>query len=520
MRFPATYASLPGPQEATIKYASDLASFISEYLWLVQIHAYDIVTHNFFHTSWPTEWKCLADASSFNADDLMNLATDGIVKEQWPKSFQAFVQKCISLQLPRSVDLREFGGCLDACDDPVTRAHTAAAGMSRKKLYEVERFSNLILDHTFNSPFKDAITVIDVGAGQGYLTHRLTTKHPCVAVDFDQIQTVGSKARGNDIKRGKFKDSRMDMKSKEKLLVARKEVIYKTAHIDQESLKDIINELESDPECRFKDFALVGLHACGDLSATAMLNTFAACESVKILAVVPCCFNLLSEASETTDELDDNGNNARHLQSLCKSYNLKLGHTARNLACQNFDSFSKPIMESSLRNHYKRALLGALLSHFNLESETAEPERGPSTFDAIPAGEAELCSSSIEKKHHKFRLNKLSPEALAGPFIPYAKEAVECLGLSGKLDESHILQFTELASIQNSERENFVVHCVRSLMSRVVESFLLMDRYLWLTELNAKESLGIQFDMLNLFDLKESPRNMVFLAQKRKEAQS
>ncbi|ORY36677.1 hypothetical protein BCR33DRAFT_475038 [Rhizoclosmatium globosum] len=387
--------------------------------------------------------------------------------------------------------------------------------MSKKKLYEVERFSKLIIERLASSPYKDSTTVIDIGAGQGYLTHRLTTQHPCVAVDFDTIQTVGSTARGNDIRKGKFKDSRIDMKLKSKPQ-PRKPITYKTAHMNQDTLISLVKDLESDPECESKDFCLVGLHACGDLSATAMLTTFRDCESVKTIAVVPCCFNLLTTECETV-----HGSNqthfgfpiSKHIQSLSTIHSLSLPHTARNLACQNFDSFSAGTIESSLHNHYKRALLSALLAHYNLEAETQEPERGPSTFaSGAEEGQptAELCSSNIEKKYHKFRLNKLSPEALKGPFVPYAVEAVACLGLAGKLSREQIEEFATLERYKNAEREVFVVHCVRSLLARVVESLLLMDRYLFLSEMGK----DIRFEMRNLFDIGESPRNMVFIAEK------
>ncbi|KAJ3026760.1 UNVERIFIED_CONTAM: hypothetical protein HDU68_005106 [Siphonaria sp. JEL0065] len=329
--------------------------------------------------------------------------------------------------------------------------------MSRKKLYEVERFSNVILDYIATSAFKDSTTIIDIGAGQGYLTHRLTTGHPCVAVDFDQIQTVGSKSRGNDIKRGKFKDSRADMKAKTKR-TERNGILYKTAHINHETLTNLVHELEGDEDqCPLKDFMLVGLHACGDLSATAMLNTFQECVSVKMMAVVPCCFNLLSER-----DVFDHGE------------------------CSQF------------------------------ESETTEPERGPSTFDNTQEGEpvAELCNPAIERKYHKFRLNNLSQEALKGPFVPYAMESLKCLGLEGKLSLDQVAAFAVSEKYQNAEKESFVIHCVRSLLSRVVESFLLIDRFLALSEMN-DETESFEFDMLNLFDLEESPRNMVFLARRK-----
>ncbi|KAJ3070280.1 hypothetical protein HDU98_006696 [Podochytrium sp. JEL0797] len=519
MRLPPAFCTASPPfgphsDETIYSYVSELTQFLATHHWLASIHAYDISTHDFFQQTFPADWRTLADPETFDVDHFVELVKEGVVRDEWPDSFKTFVARCAELKLPRDVDLREFGECMEGCEVPVTLADTKAARMSQKKLYEVERFSNLILDRIAKSPFKDSATVIDVGAGQGYLTHRLATQHPCVAVDFDSIQTVGSKARGVDLSRGRFRDARKEAKWKGKPPV-RKEIVYKTARICQDTLTELVRDLETDGECTGKDLVLVGLHACGDLSATAMLNTFRDCEAVKMVAVVPCCFNLLTEA-RSVEDLDAGFPMSKTVRSLCNSHNLVLGHTARNLACLNFDSFSPASVRSSLYNHYKRALLGGLLSHFHLDTETLEPTRGPSMFDSLPKGEAELCSSSIERKFHKFRLNNVSQQAQKGPFVPYALEAVEVLGLKGQLFESQVVEFTRLSRYCNAEREIAVVHCVRSLLSRVLESLLLMDRFVALQEMNGEGNERVRFGMLNLFDLAESPRNMVFIAEREK----
>jgi hypothetical protein len=149
--------------------------------------------------------------------------------------------------------------------------------MSRKKLYEVERLSQFILSITksFQKRNND-ITIIDVGAGQGYLTHVLSLHHPCIALDFDTIQTSGAE---NRLKQRKITTAN---------------VTHKTIHISAESLCALLKELEQEkgPD---HVFVLVGLHSCGDLSSRAMIYPFMNTESCKALIVVPCCFNLLTE---------------------------------------------------------------------------------------------------------------------------------------------------------------------------------------------------------------------------------
>ncbi|KAI8618080.1 methyltransferase domain-containing protein [Chytriomyces sp. MP71] len=359
--------------------------------------------------------------------------------------------------------------------------------MSRKKLHEVSRLATLVLHTLEKSSYANTTIVIDVGAGQGYLTHRLAAAHACIAVDFDEIQTVGSKTRGRELQRGRIKDASAE----------RHEILYRTMRINEAGLVGLVEELGRESPEEWK-YALVGLHACGDLSANTMLGAFRTSKAIKMLAVVPCCFNLITEPNGNDDaSCNASGQHgfplSKHLTELCSAY-----------PCLS-------PLASSLHNHANRALLSALLLHFNLADETTEPTRGP-------AAENETRIPTPAGSHHKFRLNGLDAATLEGPFVPYAMEALVRLGLAGRVTEEEVRAFSELPKYANAENEVFIVHCVRSLLSRVVESLLLMDRALFLQEMEEDErgGDGMQWDMLNLFDLDVSPRNMVFVASKGK----
>ncbi|KAI8622580.1 methyltransferase domain-containing protein [Chytriomyces sp. MP71] len=516
LRLPADYPELDG-------YVRSLTQFLSEFQWLSSIHAYDSLSTDFWGRVWPAEWRRLADDGEFSAESMIALVKDGTVVDSWPSSLKRFAAQCRSLALPRNVIPAEFSpGVLDV-DAVIDQNATTATGMSRKKLHEVERFSNVISD--FVRASSDAgsshVRVVDVGAGQGYLTHRLSAEFPCVAVDFDQIQTVGSVARGQKIQKGKLNDVRkgtFDEARGDSVTDSRKEVIYRTIRIDAEKLTDLLRDLsdESDAET-CTDFMLVGLHACGDLSATAMIKTFEACDSVQLMAVVPCCFNLLTEPEDLVqlslcsyDRSREYGfPMSKDVADSMFAHNLSLGHKARNLSCQNFDRFDAAGIECNLTGHYKRSLLDALLWHFNLE-----PKAKAGTITSLPTSSNE----PRERKQHKFRLGKLPLEAFEGDFVAYATAALDRLGLAGCVAREEILAFTQLPQFVNAKRQIFVVHCVKSLLSRVLESLVLMDRYLAIIETGArlKERKGIDVEcrMLNLFDIGESPRNMVFLVRK------
>ncbi|KAJ3134530.1 hypothetical protein HK100_003522 [Physocladia obscura] len=520
---------------AAKKYAAELAKFLStpQYLSLATVHTYDMVVDDFFSNSLPAEWRSLADLDKFNQTDFVTLIKEGAIAKQWPDSFKTFAQDCLKLALPRAVDLSgDFGECLNGVDALIERKDTVSAGMSRKKLYEVERFSKVIIDMIENSDHQESTTIIDIGAGQGYLTHRLTTCRPCVAIDFDQIQTVGSKKRGADIKKGKFGDTRHSNFSNKKS-APRKEIIYKTLNVDAESLQNLVSDLSSSNSIDGSDtnFMLVGLHACGDLSSSAILGAFQKCPEVKFVAIVPCCYNLLTEPVQPlenplsvppkTTATTFGFPISTHVRELCATHHLTLGHKARNLACQNFETFSREDVVTNMRAHFKRSLFSALLSHFKID--TTIKTTGEHNEYCECTEEAQLCRvPKSERKYHKFRLNKVSAAARGGGFVEYAVEALKCIGLEDRISDKDIRDFLELPQFVNAERENFVMLCARSLLSRVLESFLLMDRAVFLLEMDELSRIlggasginGIRFSMLNLFDLTESPRNMVFVAEK------
>ncbi|KAI8828275.1 methyltransferase domain-containing protein [Chytriomyces cf. hyalinus JEL632] len=501
-----SYMRLPPGHQDPTEYIESLSKFLAKFQWLSSIHAYDSLTEDFWNKSWPSEWRALADEDLFESEQLIGLVKDGTVQDSWPQSLKDYIHACKELSLPRSVLHSDFPE-------------------KRNVPQKTARFARVILDFASTAAQdsivnNEAVKIVDVGAGQGYLTHRVSTEYPCVAVDFDQIQTVGSVSRGANIKKGKLKDVRGVGNVPAVNVNSRKEVLYRTIHINSEKLMELVKELNAEQmdlkDGKSTDFMLVGLHACGDLSSIAMLKTFEAVESVKLMAVVPCCFNLLTEPESLDDSCFTGAHGfpaSKSVFSAMQRHQLLLGHKSRNLSCQNFDRFDAAGIESNLTGHYKRSLLDALLWHFNLDPPGKDGTTVPEPSEAEPR----------ERKQHKFRLGKLPIEAFEGSFIAYAQAALQRLGLGNRVSEAELQAFISLPQYVNAKRQIFVVHCIKSLLSRVLESLVLMDRYLGITEMNSEGGLldqaGVQVDvrMLNLFDIYESPRNVVFLARKQRK---
>ncbi|KAF9582310.1 hypothetical protein BGW38_000365 [Lunasporangiospora selenospora] len=104
--------------------------------------------------------------------------------KDWPQSLKDFVRMVKSLSINRTLDpdYAQFKDTLDIHLIP---------GMSPKKIHEVEILSGLIASYAQAHRIG---SVIDLGAGQGYLSRVLAFQHKlCVlGVDSDTIQTCGA----------------------------------------------------------------------------------------------------------------------------------------------------------------------------------------------------------------------------------------------------------------------------------------------------------------------------------------
>ncbi|ORY46747.1 hypothetical protein BCR33DRAFT_848822 [Rhizoclosmatium globosum] len=498
-RLPSAFTS-PDTLEATQRqqYLEELVAFLAQNQRLSSAHTFDTLREG-FNKVWPEEWKHLSKSEHFDIEHLIDLVKDGVIQPNWPLSLKCFLENCIKLQLPRSFNCDDF---TSGVFESQKSSNKSATGMSRKKLHEVDRFARVILDRIKQSGISDTATIVDVGAGQGYLTHRLSTEYPCIAVDFNSVQTVGSEKRGSNIQKKLLNDCGLSKVDLADASLDRKPVVHKTILINAKSLQKMLEELEEADVTGKTDFVLVGLHACGDLSGPAMLQTFENCKSVKMVAVVPCCYNLLTEPETPCDVCETHGfAMSKSIQALTQTHNLTLGYSSRNLAGQTLSNFDRSGIHSKLTGHYKRALFDALLAHFNIQTDLKTDD-----------------FNLADGKERKLRLGKLSSEAYDGGFVTYAVSALSRLGLEKRVTKSQIEEFMDLPKYKIALNLIVLVTCIKSMLSRVLESLLLMDRFMVLVEMNGVTGAdNVDVEMLNLFDVDESPRNMVFLAHKRSE---
>ncbi|KAJ3191478.1 hypothetical protein HK101_007678 [Irineochytrium annulatum] len=561
---------LPSDWTSPESYAAAVVEFLPRFQWLWSLHAYDVLRDDFFTTTFPEDWRFLAGDLSVDADRdngydldaLIGLAR-GVVKESWPESLKEYVRMCGRMTLPRDFDGGEWEGLLtEEMGRGIDISDTTNAAMSKKKLHEVERLTRLVLEVARRS---GADAIVDVGAGQGYLTHRLAEALPVIALDFNEIQTVGSKERGEMLERNKERKVKAKGKGKGKRkgkapaaaqdatqeadgeviadvdaapaddagtgatsTAATSNITYFTDFINTDKLSTLLDRLASLPQSHTsttnttasspqRRLLLVGLHACGDLSSTTMLHAYAHTPSVVGLVVVPCCYNLLTEPCACPGPAPSPSTSSNecaapasapgfplssHVSRLCTSHNVTLGHRGRNLACQTLTRFSTPQLLDALQGHHRRSLLDAILPALNLTPTTAKTVKVQA-----PDGST----------YTRFKVGRLSKKAYEGGIVEYMMEALPRLGCEG-VKEEDVRAVAESARFRGAERKVAVVFFVRSLLAGVVEGLLLVDRLIYLHERETEGDWGpkggMESRLLNLFDFQESPRNMVLVSEK------
>ncbi|TPX58645.1 hypothetical protein SpCBS45565_g07939 [Spizellomyces sp. 'palustris'] len=390
-----------------------------------------------------------------------------------------------TLALGRRVERDEEIGILPEEDVVYDDEACRLAAMSRKKLHEVDRLSRVIFRVAER---QNADSIIDVGAGHGYLTHLLAHQNPSrrlYAIDCDDARTCGSKDRGTRIVLSNHhRHPTRIIADHEK----ENPVIYVTARLDPQTLPELLEAHR---------YVLVGLHSCGDLSGLTMLRTFLECEGVKGIVVVGCCYHRIHVEREG-DESQLGFPLSNNVRSLIQTHHPSFSLTYRSLttACLTFASFDNPsTILSALRGHYHRSLFELLLRSWK-PARTLSPGQ--------------------------LRVGGL-PKSATQDFQSYCVAACTKLGLctSDERRESLIDAIRKVEVDKEKMIRRIAFMCVmRSFFGPCVESLVLLDRMMYL-----KEGLGIPLDqekhegkgrvwLRNLFDYAESPRNMVVVAEK------
>lgn len=235
---------------------------------------------------------------------------------------------------------------------------------------------------------------------------------------------------------------------------------------------------------------LSGLHTCGNL-APSCLRIFCENEQIMALCNIGCCYHLLSEQFDTfvyqrirrernlesksmkafklEEELEGPKTIGFPMSNFLIDCKTKLGRNARMLACQSIHRIVDK-RELPSDNLFFRALLEVLIQR-----------RFPEFYDRLEVGRMKPCHTFAEY---------VRKSAERSPFLEVDDISDE------KLAELH-------DEFRTEERFLDVYHLMRSSIATLIETVILLDRFLYLKE--RENGNNISF-LVRFFDPVVSPR--------------
>uniref|UniRef100_T1JB62 Methyltransferase domain-containing protein n=1 Tax=Strigamia maritima TaxID=126957 RepID=T1JB62_STRMM len=303
--------------------------------------------------------------------------------------------------------------------------------MKTKKSIEINNISRIVNKLCKENNLQN---IIDVGSGKGYLSSYLALKYNfnVLGIDSQTICSQGAVLRNDKVKK--------TWKSHEDKIAGTFKCINHSIE-NTSPLTDLWCEIY--PELKSKDFLLVGLHTCGDLSVK-MMNLFLQSPDVKVFFNIGCCYNLLEEEF-SVDDKNVVANSCFPLSKTLRDRKFYLGRKARMLAQQSLHRLieTKSSMNPTL---YYRSLLQVII-------------------------------------RDKFKLNPDVPVGRMGKkccnFLEYVRKSLPKLNLDNEEISNEEID-SYLIKYQPYQDQMECVFRLRSILAPVVESLIILDRYCYL----------------------------------------
>ena len=339
-------------------------------------------------------------------------------------------------------------------------------GMSPKKIHESSRLSDYIKQKCLEYNIQKTL---DIGSGQGYLSHLLVTK---AGLKVTAIEAKEHNSHESE-KRGKIISERLG-----------KEGVFETVSMIVTS--DNIFQFADEP-CM-----IVGLHTCGDLSPVC-LKLYLANPNIKGVINVGCCYQHLTESINPSAEM------------YVEEYLARVGKTfeGRSIDETIFASEEKagfPLSEY-VKNKFPYFFLGRLPRTLAISEPQPQHEKDPKlTFIKFQYRAA--FQALLLRYFPEFSLKFMIGNRIKhfDQFSNYAFAALK------KMKIEHSLTKEELDSFYNQnflelEKKSAIFWVIRSALSGPIENLIILDRALFLFENGSKT------EIISIFDKLKSARN-------------
>ncbi|XP_054006769.1 methyltransferase-like protein 25B isoform X1 [Hylaeus anthracinus] len=467
-----------------------ILSILDIYGWLLDSYVVDFFEEKLWEKL-PESWKCtLQDTPPREFGNW--LAGDILCTRVWPLSLLALRQVTNVLQINRNHgDPASIVSCDSSKSADIEKDDTKferdrkdtfddlyshddkfnnlfSKHIKKKKRYEIQEIAQVCADCAYEANSK---CIVDIGAGMGHLARILAFRYGLCVTCIEQDCTLLQQA------------SKWD----QELLMSVKKYIpdfcekipqHLSAKLESSNLdeSELISHLQDLFQNSFNlnktetKFGLVGLHPCGDL-APLLLQLYASRSEAKFICIVGCCYMKLTLKSEISGL---KGYPLSKYLLLCKNH--MLSYTSLEVACHAIEKYCDKLKTGNYEDlivHTYRAALETILVKKN-------------------------------KKHSQLRNVKV---AKGMTFQQYCVTATSNFDTHIQPEDSDIHN-CEIKSYLNRWQQVIIFGSLRMMLAPLVETIVLLDRFLFLSEQNLSPTLK------PVFDSRLSPRNLMLISKK------
>lgn len=325
------------------------------------------------------------------------------------------------------------------------------------------------------------------------------------------------------------------------------QVQYISGRLDSGDLSDVIAEIEEEKVAdsekqQQKKLMAISIHSCGNLSHFG-IRSLVMNPDIRAIAIVGCCYNLMTEklgpptynhaylrpslqavngrVVRESAKFDPQGFPMSNRLSTHHGEGIRLNITARAMACQAPENWTRSESEGFFTRHFFRAVLQKIfldrgvvsrIWHNTEKHGSTNPEDRPtgpfdmSTNPVIIGGLRKSCYTSL-RAYVRGAVEKLTSSTV---YNQYAEAMQEKMG--GITDEEIDAYEAEYLP---RRKEVCVMWSLMAFSAVVVESLIVTDRWLYLKE---QEDLVEDAWVETVFDFKQSPRNLVVVGVKKNGA--
>ncbi|XP_053684322.1 methyltransferase-like protein 25B [Sabethes cyaneus] len=431
-----------------VAYFEQCTKFLTEYKWIFESSNTKFVQAGILE-EFPKPW--IGDLDS-TANEQFNRIPLGYVNQDWSSSFQTFLNRLKGLII--NYDR------LEACSVKGPNLK----GVSPKKMYEIENLTSVIGGICNNGE-----VLLDFGSGLGYLSQNLHSKHgfTVLGIDGDAYRVTESQNRQARL----FPQSASHVKFLNHIIEA-------SSFQHLKYLAAAMFNRVTEP-----NLAIVGLHACADLSIDA-IKMFLDNDAVNKLVIMPCCYHKLKPTDEACTTFEQFPVSSQLREILNNSSNSFLGRPFLRLGCQQTSARWETMNEEEHELHgksmFERSLVEAVL-----------------TTDEFV---------KIKKSSGRDESNLLEKYLLFHKSDPQTNMA---------WTSEHIERYEKLfVKYPTGGRLAEYLTCLQTCLQSVCENLILLDRICYIqTEANQRD-INLNVKLVKFANESLSPRCSVILAHK------